>query len=145
MFICNECGKIVERLPMGKQCHGHTSLGFAIEEKVVEPCSCGGEFVEATECKVCGNHFDNSNLFGVCESCLEEHETVGEALKIGNINHEDVAINGFIAKVLSADQINYILRRWVEENFVDHSRDVVRYCESDKSYFSEWIEDKYGN
>lgn len=142
MLVCNCCGKVIEgcEAPRERIVHGATSLGADLVEVVMGSCDCGGEFVEATKCSVCGEWFDNSNLYGVCECCLEEAETVGTSIEIGRVNRADVSVNGFIATVLSADKINAILEKWVEENFTDHSRDVVEYCEDDKSYFSEWVE-----
>jgi hypothetical protein len=145
MFVCKNCGNLVEEIPTIKQCHGHTSLGQPLTETIDGLCSCGGDFTEATQCKICGEWFDNTELDGVCEVCIEEYETVGTALEIGNENPETVeGINGFAASVLTVEQINKILTKWVEENFVDHSKDVVKYCEDDKFYFSDYLADKYG-
>lgn len=146
MFVCNHCGELRENLETIKQNCGHTSLGASIDETLtIDECKCGGKFVEATECKVCGEWFDNSEMNNVCEVCFDEYETVGEALEIGAENTESIeGINGFVASVLSAEQINKILTKWVEENFTDHSEDVVKYCEEDKFYFSDYLADKYG-
>jgi hypothetical protein len=120
-------------------------MGQPLTETIDALCHCGGEFVEAEKCPVCGEWFDNTNMNGVCEVCVEACETVGEALAIGAENTESVdGINGFVASVLSVEQINKILTKWVEENFTDHSKDVVKYCEEDKMYFADWISDKYG-
>lgn len=145
MFVCNCCGKLVEELTVSREIHGHTDLGAPLEERVVdERCSCGGDFVEAERCKVCGEWFDNTNLNGVCEVCIEDNELVGTALEIGNENPEMVeGINGFVASILSVEQINQILSKWVEENFIDHSKEVVKYCEEDKFYFSDYLADKH--
>lgn len=144
MLICNICGKVIEDYELNEitECHAHTCLGQSLEETIVECCECGGEFVEATECEVCGEWFDNSDLHGVCECCLDEFETVGNALAIGETDTINVEVNGFIANVLSTEQMNKILTKWVEENFVDGAREVVKYCEADKQSFSEWIVDK---
>lgn len=135
MLVCNMCGKIRES----------RELGYAIEphgERHLDTnCSCGGDFIPATRCPLCGKWFDNSDLHGVCEVCLEDNETVGMALEIGAINTVSVdGINGFAASVLSVEQINKILTKWVEENFVDHSKPVVKYLEEDMGYFSEYLE-----
>jgi hypothetical protein len=76
---------------------------------------------------------------------LEDYETVGEALEIGAKNLVSVdGINGAVASMLPVEQINAILIKFVEENFIDHSNTVVKYCEEDKGYFSEYLADKYG-
>lgn len=135
MLVCNKCGKLRES----------SELGYAIEshgERHLDTnCSCGGDFIPATQCKLCGKWFDDTDLNGVCEVCLEEHETVGTALEMGDTSRTMVAVNGFIAEVLDEEQINKILTKWVEENFVDHSKSVVDYCEYDKSCFSEFVEE----
>ncbi len=148
MLVCNRCGRIIDDsdLSITYQHHGFTSLGDSYSEAVADNCSCGGEFVEATKCAVCGEWFDNSDLAGVCECCIEKHETVSEALEIGKENlHVVEGINGFVASCLSVEQINKILCKWVEENFTDHSKEVVKYCEEDKAYYSDWIAEKYGD
>lgn len=147
MFVCKNCGKLIEdyELPTAKQCHGYTSLGQPLTETIDGLCSCGGEFTEATQCEICGEWFDNTELDGVCEVCLEEYETVGTALEIGAENPETIeGINGFIKSVLSVEQMNKILTKWVEENFIDHSNAVVKYCEEDMPYYSDWVKNKQG-
>jgi hypothetical protein len=136
MLVCNKCGTLVEHfdLPYVTEMHGERHRKTA--------CKCGGNFIEATKCKACGGWFDNTELHGVCEECLAECETVGSALEIGDSNRTMVAINGFIADILDEDMINAILTKWVEENYTDHSRPVVDYCEYDKSYFSDFVAEK---
>ena len=138
MLVCARCGTVIEDSELQ---YDYEDYG----EEVALPCRCGGDFVEATQCSICGEWFDNDGLHGVCECCFEEYETVGEALAMGEENTEDVDINGFIATVLTKEQINNILTKWVEENFTDHSSAVIKYCENDKSYYSDWLAEKYGD
>ena len=134
MLVCNKCGKIRESRELGYAIESHG------ERHLDTNCSCGGDFIPATRCSLCGKWFDGTDLHGVCEVCLDDNETVGTALAIGSVNTEQVKINGFIATVLSQGQIDKILTKWVEENFTDHSKPVVDYLEDDKSYFSEYLE-----
>jgi hypothetical protein len=136
MLVCNKCGTLIDdkELDYVTEMHGERHLNTA--------CRCGGDFIPATQCKICGVWFDNSGLYGICEGCLEEYETVGTALEIGDANREDVEINSFVASVLSADRINHILEKWVEENYTDHSSDVRRFLNRDLGVFSEHIENK---
>lgn len=139
MLVCTHCGELKreEELKYVTEPHGERHLDYN--------CRCGGEFIEATKCRVCCKWFDNSELDGVCEGCLDEYETVGMALEIGAENLESVdGINGFVASCLSVEQINKILVKWVEENFTDHSKAVVEYLEDDKGYFSDYLAEKYG-
>lgn len=136
MLVCNHCGKLKreEELKYVTEPHGERHLDYI--------CSCGGEFVEATKCDICGKWFDANELDGVCEVCLEEYETTGDALAIGAKNTTSVEINGFIAYALDPVVINEILTKWVEENITDHSRVVVDYCEDDKPWFADYVKEK---
>ena len=138
MYVCNKCGtlKSEEEMNYVRESHGERHLDMN--------CNCGGEFIPATKCSVCGEWFDNTELHGVCEFCLEEYETVGEAIKYGSENKVNVSINECLAYLLTENQIERILTKWVEENFTDRSKPIVEYCENDKSAFSEYLEKKYG-
>lgn len=138
MLICNRCEKLKreEDLEYVTEMHGERHLDYT--------CSCGGEYDEATKCKLCGEWFNNDFLHGICEYCMEEEETVGNALAIGEYSTVKREINGFVADVLTDEQINKILIKWVEENFTDHSKPVWSYLESDKGAFCEYLEEKRG-
>ena len=138
MLVCYKCGRLRESSELGYAIESHG------ERHLDTDCSCGGEFIPATQCKVCGKWFDDTDLNGVCEVCLEEYETVGVALEIGDANREDVEINSFIASILNPDRINHILEKYVEEHYTDHCREVIDYLEYDKSAYSEWIISKEG-
>lgn len=146
MLICNNCGRLIEddELHYTTECHGYTSLGEAMREVIDTPCSCGGDFIKATKCAICGEWFNNEEIHGVCDSCISGHETVDEALAIGAENVVAVDINEFVTKVLTAEEINEILAKAVKEKVADHSHEVEKYCEDDLSYFAEFIEYKYG-
>jgi hypothetical protein len=138
MYVCDKCGELISEneLHYVTEMHGERHLSMV--------CPCGGEFIPATKCLVCGEWFDNTELHGVCEVCLDEDETVGTALELGAYGLEKVdGINGFIADVLSVEQINKILTKWVEENFTDHSKAVKDYIYADKMAYSEFLENKY--
>jgi hypothetical protein len=138
MLVCTHCGTLVEAVDLNYVTESHG------ERHRNTNCKCGGEFVPATKCKVCGEWFDNSVLYGVCECCLDEHETVETALIIGDANREDVGINSFIASILDHDKINAILEKYVEEHYTDGCREVVDFLEYDKSDFSDYIVEKVG-
>lgn len=137
MLVCNRCGTVVDYNDLGyvTEVHG--------ERHRNTHCKCGGDFIPAKRCKLCGGWFDNTELHGICEGCLSDDETVESALAIGDYSTENVEINGFVASALSKEQINSILVKWVKENFVDHSKAVVQYLESDMSSFADYLEDKY--
>jgi hypothetical protein len=142
MLVCNICGEVIseEELRTYKEIHGYSSLGQAFAERFTDfRCDCGGDYVEATECACCGKWFDNEDLHGICEGCLEDYETLDNAIKIGEQYTEKVEINNFLASVFTAEQINEILATAAKERFADHSKEIVDYLECDKQAFSEWV------
>ena len=142
MYVCNICGHLVEELTTARVYDDNLLEGYIDETVTACPCCKHGELIEATICAVCGKPFDGTELNGVCECCLEEYETVESALEIGEQETEKVDVNGFIAEILTPDQINKILTKWVEENIMDHSPKVVDFCEYDLSWFSDFVKDK---
>lgn len=145
MLICDRCGSIIEdsELRTSFQCHGYTDLGDAFEERIAERCRCGGDFVDATRCEICGEWFNDTKCYGVCEMCIDEHMTVHDALGFGKDNTTSIDdINGAVASLLTTEEINRILTRWVEENFVDYSRDISKFIKSELNEFSEWLKEK---
>lgn len=142
MLICERCGTLIEDSELGtfSQCHGYTDLGDDFTERMAERCQCGGDFVEATRCELCGEWFDDTQSFGVCECCLEDFSTVPKVLEYGAENTALVnGINGAVAYLLTTDEINRILTKWVEENFVDKSKPIVKFATAEKDCFSEWL------
>ena len=139
MYICDKCGEIRDDFDLRsyKEAHGEKLTDYS--------CGCGGELVEAKQCPICEKWFIAEKTNSVCETCMKEYETVGEALDMGERDKKSVdGINGFIAEVLTVEQINKILTKWVEENFTDHSKPVVDYCECDKDYFCDYLAEVYG-
>lgn len=133
MLVCNLCGNVIDEdeLEYYYEAHG---------ERRAEICHCGGEFVEATECACCGTWFDNEELNGVCEVCLEEATTLDTAISMGNENLvTDVAINGFYAYLLTAEKINDIIGEWVREHMTDETPEVRKYLHEDMVYFAEYL------
>lgn len=151
MYICERCGEVVEEIPTGYDCHGRTSLGMELSEEVDRPCRCGGEFVEAEECKCCGEWFNPNDPYvsnphsEVCEECFDTYNSVSDALGFGAEYTDTIdGINGFVAKALSVEQINKILTRWVEENFVDACAEVKKYLKENKSDFGDFLVENHG-
>lgn len=145
MMVCNRCGHIVEDYEVGtySQCHGHTSLGDGLCETVQKRCRCGGDYVEATRCELCGEWFDDTELNGVCECCLDEHETVNNAIEYGEEHTTNIeGINGAVAYLLTTEEINEILVRWVKENYFDTSYGIHEYFYGEQFDFSEWLKEK---
>ena len=73
MYICDRCGELVdddeiktykEHYPYGETC---------AEQDFISDCSCGGDFVEAEICELCGEYAPKDDISdGLCEKCREE-------------------------------------------------------------------------
>ena len=146
MLICNHCGEtFIGSLPTYTEVHGHTSLGNTIGEVCYDytcPFCKKGELVPATECKICGEWFDDSDKYHICESCLDNAKTLETALAIGEENTTDVYINGFVKTLLGDKRINEILVDYVRKTYTDSiiKKRIVDYCEEEPIYFAEWVE-----
>lgn len=148
MYICERCGNVIEddEFPTEVQCHGYTSLGDSFDETIDGCCSCGGEYVEAYQCKVCGEWFSEDDLcYDVCDDCRKAYATVSYALEQGKNDTTTVTINGFVADALTEEEINRILAKWMTENFTDGSKVVVDYLNNDEEYYAERLIKEYGN
>jgi len=81
MFICNVCGKTTEELTTHQEEHG---LDYPPYEEMVDCCSCGGDFAESGQCKICKKWF-NKNFCdfytSVCGSCAKEYFTPERGMK----------------------------------------------------------------
>lgn len=147
MLICSHCGKVVreedvEYTSIISERHNGIRVQFDAATGYSNCPVCGGNFVTATKCSVCGEWFDDEEEgLNVCEDCLIEEQTVKTALAIGAANMETVKINGFVKFALTEEQINEILCQYIKDNpkIVDHSDKVVDYCEEDRSYFADFI------
>ena len=141
MYICDRCGHIEERLGYARIYGDNLLEGYMDEVDDTCPCCKRGQLLEAAICPICEKPFDNSELHGVCEVCLEKAETVENALKIGDVSRENVGINSFISSVLTEDRINHILENYVEQHYTDHCKEVVKFCEDDLGEFSDFVKE----
>ena len=96
------------------------------------------------QCVLCGN-WEDIIVNEVCDDCLEKNTTLRNAIKFGEENKVNVEINGFIANVYSADEINRILKRNLEEDKTQTFeikqvlKEAENYCLKDKYDFSEFL------
>lgn len=137
MLICDRCGKVKDECDLRTvvEEHGESHLDYN--------CRCGGEYLEATECKICGKFFIDETEREICDSCIDGYTTVGNALDYGEQHKTTVEnINGAIAYLLGEKQINEILTKWVEENFTDRSAFIQDYCKQDIACFVDFINER---
>ena len=148
MYMCDRCGRLTEEPPTCYQTHGVTSLGDEYREKVDGGCKCGGEFVEAYRCKVCGDWFITEDgdepYYKICDKCVEDEQTVTTAIEMGVEDERTVRINGFLVEAIGSEKINEILSAWAKENIKDDDVRVFHYCREDMLFFTEFVANKKG-
>ena len=136
MYICERCGATGEELPTYEEDFGYeTGVGFRSAcQTMTDCCSCGGEFVEATECEECGEWFEENGEQCICSKCLEKYKTLDNAIKIGKECRYKVGINQFFTECFSVEQIEEILEREIREAVKvgkSFKKEVEDYLEND--------------
>ena len=141
MFICNRCGETIDEIGTEIEMHGAegTSNFGAIEFD--KPCHCGGYFVEAKRCHICGEYFDPDNMYdGICEDCLKKETTEENAYGLGEECKELVEINGFLKSVFNAGEIEQILKNAYNELPQYYkNKHTNTYCLEDITAFAEQV------
>ena len=140
-YQCHECDRSFEEPDIITETHGLDTPPY---EKIAVCPYCKGYFEEMQECKICGEYFTEDELTsGVCDDCIYSHDTDIELLyRLGNEEDakETVKLNGFIASVLTEEQINEIvmreLRILIELGAVCNGTEFIG---SDKSWFAEQL------
>lgn len=136
MYICQRCGHLDDELDVCTQVHGETCMGDRFTESYVDDACrlCGGDMVEATECKVCGEYYDATDPYnphwerpveGICKKC----STFETAVAFGCSNIKQVDINGFFAHLYTTAEINDILLKYTLKNQACTEIDYREYLE----------------
>lgn len=150
MLICENCGKTILESEVVSRKETHTiETSCSIQEYVEyydEDCDCGGAFVEAEICPICGE-YKPKDLNKVCDYCLEDEETLENALEMGDKFKDDVEINSFLASVFTPQEIEEILTREFKKangSFLrEFTKDMVKdYLYTEKEVFADFIYDK---
>ena len=137
MLICDRCGELMNEDDAQYDTRNSDVGDF------IKGCSCGGDWVDATECRICGQWFNDELYIKVCEECLDDNANFENALKVGNEEEcqQEIKINGYLAYEFSTNQIEQVLIKLLRET---HDLNLpLKYREfllSDKDYFAEWLE-----
>ena len=127
IYECDRCGKQFDQPDIVTEPHG---------EKVGVCPHCHGHFEIMYQCKICGEYFTEDDLTdGVCDACIYNDATVERCIRYGADCEESVAINGFIASVLSADKINEILANEIMKANDIIPIDCSGFIDDDKSWW----------
>ena len=147
MYICEDCGKVLneEDLPIEEERHCTLGGEYLGTERFIGQCSCGGEFVEAILCRVCGEEYINPEI-DICKDCLSYYSTQSTALEMGDDIKEEYEINGFLASVFTPSEVHELLCREFDA-LPKHMKDkyIYNYCNEDTYFFAEWLEERNKN
>lgn len=122
MFICEHCGRIksAEEIQKHKSFLCHID-GSDYYEDEIERCECGGDFLEATPCEICGENYLIADFITtpICKNCISTHFNLDTALKVGNTEPEKVTVNGFLQWMLDEKEIDKALIEYVKKYYSD--------------------------
>jgi len=137
MYICLHCGHEFEDID-----RKHYDHGTGVWEEYCP--NCGSEdFEEAEQCDLCGDwHVAENVTNGVCEKCLEESATVGNAVAFGNTDKQEVELNGFLAWAYTPDEIEDILINDLLKNKTLANDYVHQYITNDTFMYARWLKEE---
>ena len=130
MLICEHCGEIYDEDDVGSHYEEHGELRG-------DGCRCGGELVEAVRCPICDEYIPEGEH--ICSKCYDDGMTVENAVKYGAEYPIQIAINGLVAELLSAQTINEILIDYIYEYYKDGCKEVRDYFETDPYDYTDFL------
>ena len=141
-YRCLDCGHIFEE---GEQAvwreHHPYGMGYATENFSGCPI-CKGDFEETKQCTICGGEFLEDELNGgcVCDECIEQYsKDFDTCYNIANQDKQEIKINGLLATVFDASEIEQILFESLNKDGekIDCSEYIEEYIEQDKDWFAD--------
>ena len=132
MLICKNCGDQV------------SENDIKVDENNVAYCRVCNDYdiTEAKRCPICNEWYDADDGVHICECCLDDAMTVGNAIEFGAGGTTDVEVNGLFYALLSEKEINDILTKYVEEHYTDYSKEIVNFCNEHKHEFADFVAEK---
>ena len=128
---------------MCDECHQHPHATM---------CPNGKPMVDEylVDCVLCGAEVDEEvTTYGICEQCWTDAHTFENANAYGKVARVDASINGFLAKLLTPDQINSLL--WcgmmdMKKYYYDFAiRTADEFLRDDDGDFADWLKEQKGN
>lgn len=143
MLRCNDCDHIFEDNEAVRDVERHPLADGSVYVEPIWCCpACGSSSMEdVKECELCGEVHSTDFLHeGVCENCLYSHgEDFDVCLKIGESHLEWVAVNGFLASVLTESEIEAILIEAAREKVSMKPSLISNFIKQDEEWFAEQL------
>ena len=144
MYICEDCGNVVEETPtLSYYDRVDGNWAMSGEITVDGSCECGGNFVKAIECPICGEWI-NPEQGKICKECLEKEMTLENAIEFSKEcgGFYSAELPDFFA-LYTAQEIEEILVKHIMSTEHKEQRSIEEYCKEDIYSFSDFIENKY--
>ena len=145
MYICEFCGNLKEELSSYHSydnVDGNPSMSGRIDEEDTQCTRCWGEYVEAIECKLCGE-WTNAKNGDICDECLKKEMTLERAIEFSKECDSDYTVDlpaffGFY----TPKEIEEILVKHILSTNTKEQANVIEYCSNDIDNFRDFIKDK---
>lgn len=132
MYICEECGIIVEELEKFKESHPYGE-GYAVEEYYDATCHhCQGFLVEAKLCPICNTVYINAESEEICSNCIEDNQNYETALELGQGNEQSQSLNALWYSAFTQEEIESLLKKEFEKLPTTMQDEIL------KDYFREY-------
>lgn len=143
MLICKDCGTVFSESEVSYyEENAGEFWGHPCTQKMACCPNCGGDFVQAKQCGIC-KEWISEEEFDICEECLSQFYTEENCLEIGEYNATEIKINEFLAIAFSEDEVVQILIHYLHQDPKRLEKAIKNYCDCDKSYFVEWVVEKW--
>lgn len=143
MLVCQECGREIHEDDETSWYESRGEYwGTPCAEKVSGCPYCGGELVKKRQCVICGQETVEQYI-RVCDDCLSDYENIENCLEIGVENAIEIKLNEFFTFTFTNEEIEEILLEHLSRDKEKMTKAIKDYCECDKSYFADWVEEKW--
>ena len=138
MLKCKKCGCLFEEGEEKVIIEKHGLDCPPYEEIRVCP-ECGGDYEEAVECEICGEHYLEDELHGgVCDCCIKEKTNDADfCYKISKREKEPVKLNCFLTCMFTPAEIEEVLLKQLKEEEKHSPIDCSKFINFNKDWFGE--------
>lgn len=138
MYICKDCGEVFDEIYVKED---FEILDCGTRKETYEMCPhCGSDdFVEAKQCKICGEFFADDELDYVCDDCVDDYKNdVDLCLRMCERDEvtSSLTLNGFWDTYFSESEVEKILRDYFVKNILP-DKSCEDFINNDRDWFGE--------
>lgn len=139
-YKCLDCGHIFDQGEESRWVDRWGEVGERMYYINMTGCPlCNGGYEETEQCEICnGEHLREELVGGVCEACVDLYRNnLNVCYNIGEKSKCDVEINGLLACMYSAREIEELILRDLLETQKTRSVDFSPFIENDPDWFAK--------